>query len=329
VTALAPTLEAFFTERLIGQRRASPHTVAAYRDTFRLLLSFVQERTGAAPAALCLEDLDAPLVGAFLDHLEHDRHNGARTRNARLSAVHSFFAFAALRHPEHAGQIARVLAVPPKRFERAVVTFLDNREVEGLLAAPDQGTWLGRRDHALLLLAVESGLRVSELTQLVCADVVLASGAHVRCLGKGRKERVTPLTSETTAVLRAWFDERRGRPAEPLFPTRQGAPLSRYAVTLIVSRHVLTASACCPSLGTKNVSPHVLRHTAAMRLLHAGVDTSVIALWLGHESSETTKMYVHADLTLKERALARTTPIGDKPGRYRPPDKLLAFLESL
>jgi integrase/recombinase XerD len=329
MTALAPTLEAFFTERLVGQRRASPHTVAAYRDAFCLLLGFVKETTGVAPASLRLEDLDAPLVGAFLEHLERDRHNGARTRNARLSAVHSFFRFAALRHPEHAGLIARVLGVPPKRFDRAVVTFLDDEEVAALLAAPDQGTWLGRRDHALLLLAVQTGLRVSEMCQATCGDVALGAGAHVRCLGKGRKERATPLTAVTVAVLGAWLEKRGGGPADPLFPTRQGAALSRYGVTLLVARHTQAASAQCPSLVAKKVTPHVLRHTAAMRLLHAGVDTAVIALWLGHESTETTRMYVHADLTLKERALARTTPIGSTPGRYQPPDQLLAFLESL
>ncbi len=329
MSALAPTLEAFFVERLLGQRQASQHTIAAYRDTFCLLLRFVKERTGVAPAALRLEDLDAQLVGAFLEHIERDRHNCARTRNARLSAIHSFFRFAALRHPEHAGLITRVLAIPPKRFDRAIVTFLTDEEVTALLAAPDQGSWLGRRDHALLLLAIQTALRVSELTGLTGGDVVLGRGAHVRCLGKGRKERATPLTGTTAAVLRAWLDERRGEPADPLFPTRQGAPLSRYGVTLLVSRHAKVASGHCPSIATKNVTPHVLRHTAAMRLLLAGVDTSVIALWLGHESSETTSMYVHADLSLKERALARTVPIGDTPGRFRPSDQLLAFLESL
>jgi integrase/recombinase XerD len=329
VSALAPTLEAFFLERLVGQRRVSQHTVSAYRDSFCLLLGFVHDTTGIAPAALRLEDLDAELVGAFLEHLERDRHNGARTRNARLSAIHSFFRYAALRHPDHAGLIARVLAIPPKRFERAVVTFLSDDEVSALIAAPDGETWIGRRDHALLLLAIQTGLRVSEITGLTCADIVLGAGAHVLCLGKGRKARATPLTRATAAVLRAWLKERRGEPTDPLFPTRQGAALSRYGVTLLVSRHADAASSGCPSISMKTVTPHVLRHTCAMRLLHAGVDTAVIALWLGHESSETTRMYVHADLTLKERALARTTPIGGKPGRYRPQDQLLAFLESL
>ncbi|MEW6476577.1 MAG: tyrosine-type recombinase/integrase [Actinomycetota bacterium] len=329
MSLLAPTLEAFFTERLIGQRRASPHTIAAYRDTLCLLLRFAERETRRAPSALSFADLDAPLIGRFLDHLERERRNSVRTRNARLSAIHSLFKFAALRHPEHAALIGRVLAIPPKRFDRQIVTFLTDDEVDALLAAPDRRSWLGRRDHALLLLAVQTGLRVSELTGLTRADVVLGAAAHVRCVGKGRKERATPLTSTTGDVLRAWLEEQARPPTAPLFPTRQGQALSRYGVTLLVSRHVSAAARRCPSLATKTVSPHILRHTAAMRLLHAGVDTAVIALWLGHESVETTQIYVHADLTIKQRALDRTTPVGIKPGRYRPPDQLLAFLESL
>jgi integrase/recombinase XerD len=329
MSAVAPTLEAFFTERLITQRRASPHTIAAYRDAICLLLGFVERETGKAPATLGFEDFDPPCIGRFLDHLERERGNSVRTRNARLSAIHSLYRFAALRHPEHAGLIGRVMAIPPKRYERGIVTFLTDDEVEAILAAPDRTSFLGRRDHALLLLAIQAGLRVSELIRLTRADVVLGTGAHVRCVGKGRKERATPLTTTTAAVLGAWLRERGGGPADPLFPTRQGAALSRYGVTLLVSRHAETAAGLCPSLAAKRVSPHVLRHTAAMRLLHAGVDTSVIALWLGHEGIETTQMYVHADLSLKERALARTTPIGTAPGRYRPRDELLAFLESL
>lgn len=329
MSALAPTLEAFFSERLMAQRRASPHTITAYRDTFCLLLGFIERAAGKAPATLQLEDLDAPLIGAFLDHLECERGNAVRTRNARLAAIHSLFKFAALRHPEHAGVIERVLAIPPKRFERQIVAYLTDAEVDALIAAPDRTTFLGRRDHALLLTAIQTGLRVSELTGLRCSDVVLGAGAHVHCLGKGRKERATPLTSQTVNALRSWLFERGGEPGDPLFPTTQGNPLSRYGVGVIVNRHVEAATVSCPSLAAKTVSPHVLRHTAAMRLLHAGVDTTVIALWLGHEGVETTQMYVHADLTLKERALARTTPIGTAPGRYRPPDPLLAFLEAL
>jgi integrase/recombinase XerD len=329
MSALAPTLEAFFTERLITQRRASPHTIAAYRDTVCLLLEFVQQQTGKGPATLQFEDLDAQMIGRFLDHLERKRANSVRTRNARLSAIRSFYRFAILRHPEHAELMGRILAIPPKRFERVIVTFLVEKEVEAILAAPERKTFLGRRDHALLLLAIQTGLRVSELTLLTCGDIALGTGAHVCCLGKGRKERAVPLTSTTGAVIGAWLKERTGVPTDPLFCTRQGTVLSRWAVSLLVSRHAGTAAQRCPSLATKKISPHVLRHTAAMRLLHAGVDTSVIALWLGHESVETTQMYVHADLTLKERALARTSPMGRLPGRYRPTDRLLAFLEAL
>ncbi len=329
MTALAPVLQAFFTDRLIAQRQVSGHTVAAYRDTFRLLLAFAQARTSTAPCDLRLDDLDADLIGAFLEHLRNDRRNGARTRNARLAAIHSLFRYAAFRHPEHAALIQRVLAIPPARFDKAVVSFLTFGEAEALLAAPDLARWVGRRDHALLAVAIQTGLRVSELTALTRADVHLGTGPHVRCLGKGRKERCTPLTLQVARVLRAWLGERGGGPGDPLFPTSRGQPLSRDAVELLVARHAKTAQAACPTLQGKTVSPHVLRHTAAMSLLHAGTDITVIALWLGHEHSETAQIYIHADQTLKQRALDRTTPAGIRPGRYRPPDKLLAFLEQL
>ena len=329
MSALAPTLQAFFTDRLIRQRQASPQTIAAYRDTLRLLLTFAASRTGREPSKLDITELDAPFVGAFLDHLETERGNSVRTRNARLAAIRSLFRYAALRHPEHADLIGRVLAIPPKRCARNLVTFLTEQEVEALLAAPDRTGWTGRRDHALLLLAVQTGLRVSELIGLRCADVHLGTGAHVSCLGKGRKERITPLIRGTVAVLRVWLAERAGGPAEPLFPTSTGAPLSRDAVERRLAKYAVSAAAVCPSLRAKRLSPHVLRHTAAMRLLQAGVDTSVIALWLGHEHVDTTQIYLHADLALKERALARTTPPDARPGRYRPSDTLLAFLDGL
>ncbi len=329
MSTLAPTLEAFFTERLMAQRQASPHTVAAYRDTFCLLLTFVEQQVNKAPATLVIEDLDAPMIAAFLDHLERVRGNTVRTRNARLAAIHSLFRFAALRHPEHAGIIERVLAIPPKRFDRRMVSFLTDAEVDALLAAPDRSTLLGRRDHALLLTAIQTGLRVSELVNVHVGDVALGTGAHLRCSGKGRKERATPLAANTVAVLASWLDERGATSEAVLFTSTRGRPLSRYGVTEIVQRHAAAAATSCPSLTTKTVTPHVLRHTAAMRLLHAGVDTTVIALWLGHESIETTQIYVHADLSLKEKALARITLIESAPGRYRPPDKLLAFLEAL
>jgi integrase/recombinase XerD len=329
MTALAPTMQAFFTERLIGQRQASPHTIAAYRDTFRLLLAFAHQTTGIEPHALDIEDLDVKTVTAFLDHLERDRGNTARTRNARLAAIRSLYRYAALRHPEHAATIARVLAIPTKRHDRAIVTYLTEPETAALLAAPDQERWIGRRDHALITLTIQTGLRVSELIALRCQDAHLARAPHVQATGKGRKQRITPLTTHTTGVLRRWTNERAGRPDQPLFPTSRGGALSRDAVALLVSRHAATASRSCATLATKTVSPHVLRHTAAMNLLHAGVDTSVIALWLGHESTEATQIYLHADMAIKERALARTTPPGVKLGRYRPADALLAFLERL
>ena len=329
MTALAPILQAFFTDRLARQRHASTHTIAAYRDSWRLLLGYASATTGAQPSQLDLADLDAPLIGAFLDHLEADRGNSARTRNARLAAVHSLFRYAALRCPEHAATIARVLAIPPKRFDKALVTWLTEPEIAALLAAPDRSTWAGRRDHALILLAAQTGLRISELTGLTTSDVHLGTGAHVSCTGKGRKQRITPLTATTVTVLRTWLAERGGQPGQPLFPTRTGGQLSRDAIEHRLARHTAAAAAHCPSLNAKTVTMHTLRHTAAMRLLQAGTDTSVIALWMGHEQADTTQIYLHADLALKERALARTRPPDARPGRYRPPDKLLAFLEAL
>jgi site-specific recombinase XerD len=329
VTSLAPILESFFAVRLIQQRRASPETIGAYRTTFRLLLDFAQHQLGKRPSALDLADLDAGLITAFLAHLEHDRHNSVRTRNARLAAIRSMFRYAALRHPELSALIQQVLAIPDKRSERVTVTFLSDTEVAALLDAPDRRTWTGRRDHALLAVAAQTGLRVSELTALTCADVQLGKAAHIRCLGKGRKQRCTPLTTATVAVLRAWLTETGNEASAPVFPTARHARLSSDAVQLLVAKHVQTAASTCPSLLDKHVTPHTLRHTAAMRLIHAGVDPLVIALWLGHERIETTNIYVHADMTLKERALARTVPISTKPGRYRAPDPLLAFLEAL
>ncbi|MFI5068755.1 MAG: tyrosine-type recombinase/integrase [Streptosporangiales bacterium] len=328
MTALAPTLQAFFTDRLTAQLGASPHTIAAYRDTLRLLLAFAADRSGTRPSDLDLGDLDAALIGAFLDHLETRRHNSVATRNHRLAAVRSLFAYAARRHPEHAADIQRVLAIQPKRFQRNLLTYLTEEETDALLAACDQATWTGRRDHAMLVLAAHTGLRVSELISLACADVVLGTGAHVRCTGKGRRQRATPLGA-ISAVLAAWLAERNGNPADPLFPTITGRPLSRDAVEHRIARYAATAAARCPSIRAKHVTAHTLRHTAAMRLLHAGVDQAVIALWLGHAQTSTTDRYLHADMTQKERALARTQPPDAKPGRYHPPDPILAFLEAL
>jgi site-specific recombinase XerD len=329
MTLIAPTLQAFFTQRLIQQRQASPRTIAAYRDTLRLLLGFAHRQTGKLPAQLEWDDLDTPMISAFLHHLEHERGNSIRTRNVRLTAIRSLFSYAALRHPEHAALIARVLAIPPKRFDKRIVTFLTAPEIDALIAAPDQARWEGRRDRALLLLAVQTGLRVSELTGLNCGDVTLGASANVACVGKGRKQRAVPLTSPVEALLQRWLRERGGRPADPLFPTRTGRRLSRDAVALRVSTHTAAAAQRCPSLHGKRVHPHVLRHSCAMSLLQAGVDTSVIALWLGHAGVRSTDPYLHADMSIKEKALALTTPAAAPPGRYHPPDKVLAFLESL
>ncbi len=329
MSALAPTLQAFFSERLLSQRHASEHTIASYRDALVCLLRFVHDRTGKHPSHLDIADLDAPTVSAFLDHLEHDRGNSVRTRNCRLAAIHSLFRFAALRHPEHAAVIQRVLAIPPKRFDRAIVSFLGESEIAALLQGPDRGTWTGRRDHALLALAVQTGMRLSELTGLTCGDVHLGRGPHASCHGKGRKDRITPLTEPTVSVLRAWLAERGGAAADPLFPTSRGRRLTRDAVQLRLARYSVKAAALCPSLHHVKISPHVLRHTAAMRLLRAGIDTSVIALWLGHEGVNTTQIYLHADMGMKESALAKTASLDTLPGRYRPTDKLLAFLNGL
>jgi len=329
MTLLAPTLEAFFTQRLAGQRQASPRTIASYRDTWRLLLSYALDTTGTPPAALDIAALDAGLISGFLAHLEQHRQNTARTRNARLAAIRSFFKFGALRHPEHASIIQQVLAIPAKKHGQRVVSYLTAAETTALLAAPDTATWHGRRDHALLALAAQTGLRVTELTGLTRGDAQTGTGPHVRCHGKGRKDRVTPLTASVTAVIRGWLRQQPGTPGDPLFTTRTGHRLSPDAVQQLVAKHAVTAAQHCASLNDKHVTPHTLRHTAAMSLLHAGVDPVTIALWLGHESPRSTQPYIHADLKLKEQALARTTPPKTKPGRYRPPDKLLAFLESL
>lgn len=327
--SFATLLEAFFTQRLMNQRQASAHTIASYRDTFRMLLQFTHKRLRKAPSTLTLEDIDAPLVAAFLDDLETVRGVTARTRNLRLTAVHSFFRYASYEAPTHAAQIARVLAIPAKKFDRALVGFLSRAEVDALLAAPDQRTWSGRRDHALMLLAVQTGLRLSELIGLRRDDVQLGTGSHVRVIGKGRKERCTPLSKATRAVLGAWLREPNLAPSQPVFPNARGGPLSPHGVHYLMGKHVAAAGMHCTSLARKRVSPHVLRHTTAMDLLNEGVEQSVIALWLGHESIETTQIYLDANLEMKEKVLAKSTPPDSKPGRYRPDDKLLMFLKGL
>jgi integrase/recombinase XerD len=325
VTAVAATVQAFFTERLISQRRASPHTITAYRDTIRMLLLFASSQAARPLSRLDFADLNATVVAAFLDHLEHERANSIRSRNARLTAIHSLFAFAGLHHPEHSDDIARVLAIPAKRTDHRIIEFLTDEEVTELLNQPDRSTRTGRRDHAMLHLAAQTGLRASELTGLRCRDIHLGTGPHASCTGKGRKRRVTPLTTHTVGLLRTWMAERGGEPDDLLFTTNRGAGLSHDALAQRLALYV----ARCPQLAGRTITPHVLRHTAAMRLLRAGVDITVIALWLGHESVATTQIYLRADLELKQRALDRTAPPGTRPGRYKPTDRLLAFLEAL
>jgi site-specific recombinase XerD len=330
MSLIAPTLQAFFTDRLARQRQVSPRTIASYRDTLRLLLCFVQATTGKAPSTLDWDDLNEPLISAFLIHLEAERHNSVRTRNLRLTAIRSLFRYAAYQHPEHAAVINRVLAMPAKRFEKRLISYLNAAEARVLIDAPDQARWEGRRDRALLTLALQTGLRVSELVALNTGDITLGTGAHVRCEeGKGRKQRAVPLTKPTQALLRAWLAERAGAPNDPLFPTRTGRRLSRDAVERRIATHAATAAEQCPSLRDKKLHPHVLRHSCAMSLLQAGVDTAVIALWMGHADIRSTAPYLHADLAIKERALAMTTPTTVRPGRYRPSDSILAFLEGL
>jgi site-specific recombinase XerD len=322
-------LQPFFTDRLLGQRNASSHTIASYRDTFRLLLEFAQHHLRQSPSTLAIENLDAPFIGRFLNHLEKDRGNTPRSRNIRLAAIHSFFKYVALEEPSLSALAQRVLAIPCKRHKTRPIDFLTRPEIDALLAAPDQGTYLGRRDRTLLLVATQTGLRASELIGLRCQDVSLGNGAHVRCVGKGRRARCTPLRKEAVSALRAWMRERNGQPAEVLFPNARGLPLSHDGLDYLLSKHVAIARSQCASLVKKRVTPHVLRHSLAMDLLQHGVDRSVIALWLGHESMETTQVYLHANLELKEQALAKTEPFKGRPARYRPNDQLLAFLQGL
>jgi site-specific recombinase XerD len=330
MTSLAPLLESYFTERLYRQLRASPNTVSGYRDTFRIFLGFAQSRLGKAPSDLLLADIDASFVGEFLAHLEDERHCSPRTRNVRLSAIHSFFRYVALLEPAHGGLIQRILAIPRKRCDKNLVDFLTDAEAEALLRAPDPSTWLGQRDHAILLLGVETGLRVSELCGLCPEQMILGTGSHVRCRGKGRKERCVPLSRRTAALLKAWVAEQhRGGPSEPIFQKRGGGPLTRDAIERMIATSAKRAAQTCSSLNAKRVSPHVLRHTFAMRLLQSGADCLTIALLLGHESVDTTYIYLHADLTIKEKALARVAPTGTTSRRYRPGDQLMEFLNAL
>lgn len=325
----AQLVQDFFTRRLIAERGASTRTVEAYRDAFELLLDFAEQRTGKPPSALILADLDAPLVLDFLDHLEHGRGNSARTRNARLAAIHSFMRYAAVRDPASLPIAARVLAIPAKRFDRPVLGYLSREQVAAILAAPDRGTWSGRRDAVLLATAYNSGARVSELVGLQVQDVLLDRQTAVHLHGKGRKQRVIPLWKNTATELRDWLNTINSAPRAPVFPNRAGAPLTRSGARDRLDRAVTVAETHCPSLRGLHVTPHTLRHSTAMHLLQSGTDLAVIALWLGHESPATTHQYLEADLAAKEAALRQLAEPGTTPTRFQPGDQLLAFLQAL
>lgn len=324
----ATRLQQFFCARLMQQRNASAHTIAAYRDSFRLLFRYIQKVRGKPPGALSFEDLDADLIAAFLLDLERSGAS-ACTRNLRLTAIRSFFRYAAIEEPQYAQQIQRVLAIPGKRKHRREVAFLSHPEIQELLAQPDQSTPLGRRDFVLLSLALQTGLRISELRGLRRSDVKLGAGAHVRCTGKGRKERCTPLTRQTANLVRRWLREPRWSAAAALFPNVHGGDLSSDAIQSLLAKYVRGAREAASTLRGKRITPHVLRHTAAMQLLEAEVDSSLIALYLGHESVDTTQAYLHAHLELKRAALAKTSTLPGKTKRRPPSDQLIDFLESL
>ena len=327
--SLAPLLQAFFLERLTAQRNASPQTVAAYRDSFRLLLEFAQQYVGKAPEHLELTDLDAPVVLAFLDHLERERHNTIRSRNARFAAIRSFMHFAAFKDPTALPGIQRVLAIPMKRFDKPLLGFLSTSEIQAILDAPPTDRWSGQRDRIMFATLYNTGARVSELTGLRVGDVVLDGSACVHLHGKGRKNRSVPLWRTTTTQVRHWLPRIDSRPDRPLFPSATGGRLTRPAVTARLRLAVQRAAAQCPSLTKRRVSPHCIRHSTAMHMLQSGVDITVIALWLGHENPATTHLYVEADLAMKERALQAVQSPRIKQTRYRPTDRLLAFLQRL
>lgn len=322
-------LQDYFCLRLINQMNASPGTIGAYRDTFRLLLRYAEGRLKKSAVAITLEDLDAPLILDFLNHLEKNRGNSIRTRNARLAAIRAFMRYAAVREPAFLAVAQRVTAIPLKRFQRPLVGFLSREEMNAVLGAPDCTTWSGRRDRAMFTTFYNSGARVSEVSTLLIRDVTLGRSPHVRLHGKGRKERTVPLWKETALRLREWLKQVDTKPESPLFPNRKGQPITRAGVESRLRRTVAKAAQKCRSLSERRVSPHVLRHTTAMHLLQSGVDLAVIALWLGHENPSTTHMYVEADLSIKKKALRRLQAPSVRDSRFRPSDRVLQFLESL
>ena len=327
--AFPALLQEFFHRRLIAQRGASAHTVASYRDTFTLLLGYAAERTGRTPSALTLSDLGAPMVLGFLDHLETERGNSARTRNLRLTAIRSFMRYASLREPSLLPVAQRVLAIPVKRFDRPVLGYLSRDEITAIIDAPDRSTWSGQRDAVLFAVLYNTGARVSEITRLHVADVLVDRASSLLLHGKGRKERVVPLWKSTAVQLRRWLPRIDGNPDAPVFPNRAGKPLSRSGVERQLRVACRKAAERHPSLATRRISPHTLRHTTAMHLLQSGVDITVIALWLGHENTTTTHQYVEADLAMKEAALRCVDDPAPQPLRFTATDRLLNFLEGL
>ncbi len=328
-TTLASVLEKFFTVRLIQQRQVSPHTISSYRDSLRQFLKFASERLGSKPCQIHFDQIDEPLVSAFLDNLESVRKVSLRTRNLRLTAIHSLFHFAAYELPTHGMQIQRVLAIPNKRFDRKQIGFLTRKEIDALVQAPDQSTWSGRRDHAFIRTAAQTGLRVSEMTSLTQGNLMIETGAHLWVIGKGRKQRSVPLVPATRTVLKAWLQEpKRGR-QDLLFPNRKGDRMTVDGVQYLLRKHQATAAQQCPSLKDKRVSVHVLRHSAAVEMVQSGIDRTTIAIWLGHESIETTQQYIDVTLALKEAALAKITPLQDSLKRFQAEDSLMEFLNNL
>lgn len=328
MNALPKLIQRFFTERLPSHRGASPNTIASYRDAIKQLLIFAAENHHKTVDALTLSDLGADTVTAFLTHLENDKHNTPATRNTRLSAIHSLFRYAAINHPEHAAFIARVLDIPAKKGHKRTIDYLREDQAQMLLAAPDPDTWTGRRDRLLMGFMIQTGFRATETVSATLADVHLGPCSWIQCTGKGRKQRTTPLDAGIADQISAWTSQNHLSEPAPLFGTRQGDPLTRNALWRLVTKHA-NSVADRPEMATKHVTPHVLRHTAAMRLLHGGVDLATIALWLGHEQIETTYVYLHADLERKQAALDQTAPLRVPPGRYQPSPDILTFLATL
>ncbi len=321
-------LQKFFTVQLYKEKQVSSHTIVSYRDTFKLLLDFVHQKYKLKPEGICLIDLDVECIRHFLNYLEEERKASARSRNQRLAALRSFYKFVSFERPDLSGSIQRILSIPCKRYTRRNICFLQPDEVSALQSGPDLSQWVGRRDQAILILAIQTGLRVSEITSLKVEDVILSNGPYVKCQGKGRKERCTPLTKNTTRILRSWLKER-PVDSEYFFTTSLGKKLSSDAIQARVKIYAQKAAQKCPSIAKKRITPHVLRHTAAMQLLQSGVDRSIISLWLGHESYETTQMYLSADLKIKEKIIEKVKYVNGRNTRFKPTNDIFLFLKTL